>query len=77
MPVSDRWLPEFSALSGMDVARMPTLISSRCVTDCSHVRQLAAMRSWQQRGRPRSGARERSVTALGIRSQGASGEARP
>jgi len=30
-----------------------------------------------QRGRPRSGARERSVTALGIRSQGASGAARP
>jgi len=38
---------------------------------------LAATRSWQQRGRPRSGARERSVIALGIRRQGASGEARP
>jgi hypothetical protein len=37
---------------------------------------LAATRSWQQRGRPRSGARERSVIAPGIRSQGASGEAR-
>ena len=37
---------------------------------------LATTRRWQ-RGRPRSGARERSVIALGIRRQGARGEARP
>jgi hypothetical protein len=41
------------------------------------VDSLAATRSWLQRGRPRSGARERSVIALRIRSQGASGEVRP
>src|SRR6266566_8278113 len=38
---------------------------------------LAATRSWWQRGRPRSGARERSVIAVGYRSQGASGAVRP
>ena len=62
-----------------------------CASGGSHVSQLgrrpsapldmvdclAATRSWQQRGRPRSGARERWVIAPGIRSQGASGEARP
>jgi hypothetical protein len=54
------------------VTPRPTERPGRRPVDC-----LAATRSRLQRGRRRSGARERSVIALGIRSQGASGEARP